>query len=139
VDGRRFKGQFSVGNYILDFYFPKKKLAVELDGQDHYTIWGVMRDEKRTEFLDKQGIRVIRFENIVVYEDLESVLEEIRRNFRGFRQAWKRKLKKSPPPRQAGETPLLQRGEYWNSRADWYRGWIGIQLKNRSYLRVPDK
>jgi very-short-patch-repair endonuclease len=81
VDGRRFRRQFSVGNYILDFYCPEEKLAIELDGQGHYTIWGAIRDDERSAFLNKQGIKVIRFENIVVFEDMESVLEEIRRNF----------------------------------------------------------
>jgi very-short-patch-repair endonuclease len=83
VEGRRFRRQFSVGNYILDFYCPKEKLAVELDGQDHFTYWGSMRDDERTEFLNKQGIRVIRFENVEVFESMEYVLEEIRRNFGG--------------------------------------------------------
>ena len=82
LEGKRFRRQFSVGNYILDFYCPEEKLAIELDGQGHYTIWGAIKDEKRLEFLIKQGIRVIRFENIVVFEDMESVLEEIRRNLR---------------------------------------------------------
>jgi very-short-patch-repair endonuclease len=42
-----------------------------------------MRDDERTEFLNKQGIRVIRFENVEVFESMEYVLEEIRRNFGG--------------------------------------------------------
>lgn len=81
LDGRRFRRQFSVENYILDFYCPAEKLAVELDGADHYTTAGFEYDEERTKFLNAQGIKVIRFENIEVFQALESVLEEIKSNF----------------------------------------------------------
>ena len=85
MEGRRFRRQFSVGNYILDFYCPEVKLAVELDGHDHFTFFGSMKDDERTEYLNKKGIRVIRFENIEVFEYLENVLEEIRKCLGGNR------------------------------------------------------
>lgn len=82
LEGRRFRRQFSVGNYIIDFYCPAEKLAVELDGAGHFTPEGQEYDEERTRFLNGQGIRVIRFENKVVFEDTEGVLEGIRRCFK---------------------------------------------------------
>ncbi|MBC7391167.1 MAG: endonuclease domain-containing protein [Opitutaceae bacterium] len=80
-EGKKFRRQHSVGNYILDFYCPSEKLAVELDGAGHFTEEGVEYDEKRTEFLKSIGIKVIRFENENVFKCLDHVLEEIKRNF----------------------------------------------------------
>ena len=81
IDGRKFRRQHSVGFYILDFYCPSEKLAVELDGEHHFTSAGFEKDEKRTEYLNSLNIRVIRFENKEVFEQTESVLQTIRDNF----------------------------------------------------------
>ena len=72
--GKRFRRQFSVLNYILDFYCFEEKLAIELDGQPHYTKEGLMNDKERDAFLQEQGITVLRFENRRVFEDLDGVL-----------------------------------------------------------------
>ena len=80
--GRKFRRQHSVGNYILDFYCPSEKLVIELDGQDHFTDSGFEYDRQRTGYLNSLNIRVIRFENKEVFENLEGVLEEIRENFK---------------------------------------------------------
>ena len=77
--GYKFRRQYSVGYYILDFYCPNMKLAIELDGSPHNTEQGFVNDEKRTQFLNNQGIKVIRFENKDVINNLEGVLAEIRR------------------------------------------------------------
>ena len=82
LDGRRFRRQFSIGNYILDFYCPAEKPAIELDGQEDFTPWGSMHDDERTKFLNKMGIKVIRFENIEIFENIEFVLRQIRKNFK---------------------------------------------------------
>ena len=81
LEGRKFRRQFSVENYILDFYCPAEKLAIELDGAGHFTSAGHDYDKKRTKFLGSHGIKVIRFENVKVFKALESVLEEIKNNF----------------------------------------------------------
>lgn len=76
VYGLKFRRQHSVGPYILDFYCPELKLAIELDGESH-----VMReeyDERRTDYLFRvAGITVLRFENRVVFENLEQIIAEI--------------------------------------------------------------
>ncbi|PSR54805.1 cytosine methyltransferase [Adhaeribacter arboris] len=79
--GRKFRRQHSVGNYILDFYCPQEKLAIELDGRDHFTENGYERDEDRTKFLKNLHIKVLRFENKEVFEQLEGVLAEITAQF----------------------------------------------------------
>lgn len=75
--GKKFRRQHSVGPYILDFYCPECCLAVELDGVGHFTENGVESDVLRTEFLRKKGIRVLRFENRLVFDALDFVLAEI--------------------------------------------------------------
>ena len=75
--GKKFRRQHSVGPFILDFYCPECRLAVELDGQTHFNppVWE--RDASRTEYLNNLNIRVLRFENRDVFEHLEWVLREI--------------------------------------------------------------
>ena len=82
LDGRKFRRQHSIGNYIVDFYCPSERLAVELDGSDHYTSHGELADLKRDNYLKSLNINVVRFENRDIFNNCEAVLEEIRRNFK---------------------------------------------------------
>ena len=75
--GRKFRRQHSVGNYILDFYCPAEKLAVELDGAGHFTAAGREQDQIRDQYLNGVGISVVRFENQAVVHDVAGVLERI--------------------------------------------------------------
>jgi very-short-patch-repair endonuclease len=63
---------------VADFYCPECRVIVELDGAGHKTELGAERDFRRTEFLKRFNIRVIRFENQLVFENLEGVLDAIR-------------------------------------------------------------
>ncbi|SOE21253.1 Very-short-patch-repair endonuclease [Spirosomataceae bacterium TFI 002] len=81
LDGRKFRRQHSVGNYILDFYCPKERLCIELDGAGHFTTEGIEYDKQRTNYINSLNIKVIRFENKEVFENLENVLAEIMNNF----------------------------------------------------------
>lgn len=81
LDGRRFRRQFSINNYIVDFYCTTEKLAIELDGQNHFTAAGSANDYERDENLKVLGITVLRFENEVVFKNIEGVLDEIKRHF----------------------------------------------------------
>ena len=74
---KRFRIQFSVGNYILDFFCPSEKLCVELDGETHFTELGIERDRTRNQYLNELGIRVLRFDNQDVYQNPSAVLELI--------------------------------------------------------------
>ena len=78
LDGWRWRRQFSIGSYILDFYCPKAKLCVELDGDAHFTPYGLEADAARTEYLNQLGIRVLRFENSVQKETPEMVILAIK-------------------------------------------------------------
>ena len=81
LDGRKFRRQHSVRNYILDFYCPAERLAVELDGQVHLSGRAQLYDQERDLFLEHFGILVIRFENARVFEDPEYVLGNIKKWF----------------------------------------------------------
>ncbi len=81
LDGRKFRRQHSVANYILDFYCPSEKLAIELDGQGHFEATQAEYDYERDLFLKEFGIKVLRFENKIVFEDTEWMLEKIRKEF----------------------------------------------------------
>ena len=73
----KFRRQHPIDPYILDFYCPAAKLAIELDGSGHDLRSRETHDERRRRFLAEQGITVIRFWNHQVRDDLDSVLETI--------------------------------------------------------------
>lgn len=81
IDGRRFRRQFGVDKYVLDFYCPSENLAVELDGEDHFSDFGLAYDSERELFLRQYNIQIIRFENQEVFENIEFVIERIRKCF----------------------------------------------------------
>jgi very-short-patch-repair endonuclease len=81
LEGRKFRRQTSIGNYVVDFYCPEEKLVVELDGEVHFDEEAIKYDKKRTEFLESVGLTVIRFENNDVLKDTEYVLGKINEYF----------------------------------------------------------
>ncbi len=81
LEGRKFRRQHSIGNYIVDFYCPKEKLIVELDGQVHKNSVNGEYDNKRTKYLEGLEIKVLRFENYLVFEQLDMILEAIKTEF----------------------------------------------------------
>ncbi len=77
VNGYKFRRQYSVGPYIVDFYCPEMRLAVEIDGESHFIAGSKDHDRKRQEFIESAGIHVLRFTNTDIYERMEGVLETI--------------------------------------------------------------
>jgi len=75
--GMKFFRQYSIGPYILDFYCPTMKLAVELDGGQHNLCESKEYEAVRSEYLKAQGVEVLRFWNHEVLLDMESVLSEL--------------------------------------------------------------
>lgn len=73
----KFRRQYPCGIYFLDFYWTLAKLAVELDGGGHGFPDQRARDEKRNRFLAEQGIKVLRFWNHQMRDELEAVRFEI--------------------------------------------------------------
>ena len=79
LGGFKFRRQHPIEPYLLDFYCREKKLAVELDGGQHNEPNHRLKDDRRTEFLTAQGIRVLRFWNDEMAQETEAVLEVILR------------------------------------------------------------
>ncbi len=82
LEGRKFRRQNSINNFIVDFYCASDKLIVELDGEVHLNPLAEEKDRKRDEILQGMGFKVLRYENKMVFENLEFVLNEIKDNFR---------------------------------------------------------
>ena len=75
----RFHRQYVIGNYIVDFYCHRAKLVVELDGSQHCTPEEVIYDQKRTEYLQSQGLLVLRISNLDVLREFDGVCTTIDR------------------------------------------------------------
>ena len=72
-----FNRQKVIGNYIVDFYCASAKLIIELDGSQHYETQGISYDRERTAYLERQGLKVLRFSNRDVDQDFRSVCTQI--------------------------------------------------------------
>lgn len=78
IDGMSFRRQYSVDRYIIVFYCPQLKLGIELDGDYHYYGGAKENDIDREKFLlQYYGINIIRFENKVVFEQPQSIVNKI--------------------------------------------------------------
>lgn len=78
IDGIRFRRQYSIGKYIVDFYSPELLLAVEVDGDSHFMgEESIKRDKVRQSFIEKQGVSFLRFTNDDIYNRPEGVLKAI--------------------------------------------------------------
>jgi very-short-patch-repair endonuclease len=75
--GYKFRRQHGIGPYVLDFYCPMLRLAIELDGSVHNEAWRTDYDMARDEFLRGQGISVMHFTNEVVWQNSEGIVEAI--------------------------------------------------------------
>ena len=75
--GFKFRRQYPFGHFILDFYCLKAHLAIEVDGGQHGEEENLERDAARTEYLASHGIRVIRFWNHEVLDQIDDVITEI--------------------------------------------------------------
>jgi very-short-patch-repair endonuclease len=80
AEGMKFRRQHSIGSYVVDFYCPECRLAVELDGEGHFNSIKAEYDARRTAYLNSLNVWVLRFENRTVFENLQGVLEAIRRH-----------------------------------------------------------
>ena len=77
MDGVKFRRQHEFGPCILDFFCPEQHLVIEVDGSQHLTEEGLARDSGRTRYLEKKGLRVLRFTDREVLTETEGVLEAI--------------------------------------------------------------
>ena len=77
LDGYKFRRQHSIGSYIVDFYCPKLRLVVELDGEQHSEEKNIEYDQQRTKYLNSQNVTVLRYWNDDIYKNINGVIDEI--------------------------------------------------------------
>src|SRR5207249_11082744 len=80
--GKKFRRQYSIGRYIVDFFCLECDISVELDGAPHFRELRAEYEAERTAFLQGLGIELIRFENRTVHQNIQAVLETIREAIR---------------------------------------------------------
>lgn len=100
LDGYKFRRQCSIGRYVVDFYCPTRRLVVELDGDSHFTDEAEAYDRIRNEYMRSLGLKVVRFTNTEVRENLSGVLQKIRESLHLF----------SPPSKGGGGPPARRTG-----------------------------
>jgi len=77
IKGFQFYRQRPIGDYIVDFYCPKVKLVIELDGGQHYLQTGKEKDKIKDNYLRGLGLKVLRFSDVDILKDIDSVLGKI--------------------------------------------------------------
>lgn len=77
LKGFKFRRQYGVGSFILDFYCPAAKLGIEIDGDSHFLPDKIEYDKRRTNFINYLGIKIIRFTNDEVHTNVFEVLKVI--------------------------------------------------------------
>jgi very-short-patch-repair endonuclease len=82
VLGVQFYRQKPIGDYVVDFYAPKAKLVIEIDGSQHFQGAGRERDSQRDRYLAGLGLTVMRFNSSEVLTDTEVVVEAIYRRLK---------------------------------------------------------
>jgi very-short-patch-repair endonuclease len=77
LDEYKFRRQYSVAQFVVDFYCPRLKLAIEVDGDSHFSEGSELCDKARQDFIESFGISFLRFNNKEIYENLDEVLSKI--------------------------------------------------------------
>ena len=77
IKGLKFRRQYSVGKYVIDFYCTEIKLAIEADGDTHNSDDEIEYDRKRQSDIEIFGIRFLRIRDDDIFENIEEVIKEI--------------------------------------------------------------
>ena len=75
--GAKFRRQHGIGIYVVDFYCPEVRLAIELDGLSHDGDQAAQNDARRQREIEELGVVFLRFSNTEIYRDVEAVAESI--------------------------------------------------------------
>jgi very-short-patch-repair endonuclease len=75
--GYKFKRQYGIGKYIVDFYAPLLKLIIEVDGRTHDYDDQVAYDKERQKYLESLSIKIKRFNSKEIFDNIDSVVEQI--------------------------------------------------------------
>ncbi|HHT9120572.1 MAG TPA: endonuclease domain-containing protein, partial [Candidatus Hypogeohydataceae bacterium YC41] len=105
LNGLKFRRQYGIDDYTVDFYCPELKLAIEIDGDVHIHNPRIIYDEQRQRYIEALGIKVLRYTNIDVIKNINGVLHDI--------------LATSPvfPPPKGGDTDIAFRRDATKAKA----------------------
>lgn len=78
ISGLKFKRQYSIDHFIIDFFCPELKLAIEIDGDSHFEREAIPKDRARQTALERLGIRFLRFTNLDISTNLEGLLRQLK-------------------------------------------------------------
>jgi very-short-patch-repair endonuclease len=107
IEECKFRRQYSVGAFVIDFYAPELKLAIEIDGPSHFQAGAPEYDRDRQLFLESKGIQFLRFTNHQIYQDLDSAIESISETIQILRPHPSPLLGKEREPERPHPNPLL--------------------------------
>ncbi len=118
LGGYKFRRQYGIDRYVVDFYSPKVKLVIEIDGDYHFTDEAEEYDRQREAFIQSLGISIIRFTNLDVRRNMNGVIQVIRKalsppyeggvDTEGAGEVKSCRVNPSVPPN--GGTPPLRKG-----------------------------
>jgi very-short-patch-repair endonuclease len=91
LNGLKFKRQYSIGNYIIDFFCPELKIGIEIDGATHSTPAETEYDRQRQSHIEKFNIKIIRYTNADIKENLSEVMHDL------YLKCRKREIKPTSP------------------------------------------
>jgi very-short-patch-repair endonuclease len=77
LHGCKFRRQHSVDQYVIDFYCPELKIAIEIDGDSHFMPGAEEQDKVRQKYIESFGIQFLRFTNDDVYKNIDGVCQRI--------------------------------------------------------------
>lgn len=86
IEDCKFRRQYSIGAFVVDFYSPELKLAIEVDGESHFVNGVQAYDQERDTFLMSKGTKILRFKNNQIYEELDGVLLTVIKKIRELRE-----------------------------------------------------
>lgn len=100
----RFQRQKPIGRYIVDFYCAKAKLVIELDGSGHFEEEQEIYDQKRTAYLERMGLRELRYTNLQIARQFREVCEDIYQQIEPYVEAADDLANKTPVRGTEGES-----------------------------------
>ena len=75
--GVQFKRQVPIGKYIIDFFSLEIGLVIEVDGSQHFGDEHIITDKRRTKYLEKFGLKVVRYNNLEIFENIDGVIVDL--------------------------------------------------------------
>ena len=84
LSGYKFRRQYNIGYYIVDFYCHELKLIIELDGYIHGEEENIEKDKKRENYLKDKGYNIIRYRNEQIKYEMDAVLQDIINHIKSY-------------------------------------------------------